>query len=85
LGNASQIDYSKIDVCNLPAYWTVQKGRDGKCYNVCEAGQMMFEIEPQYCEQITGSMETGYPGNLTQTQILVFALGAVLLFAVMTR
>jgi hypothetical protein len=30
-------------------------------------------------------METGYPGNLTQTQILVFALGAVLLFAVMTR
>ena len=81
------------DPCDLPQYWVVQKGADGKCYNVCLAGEYAHEVDAEFCEgEGTGTGQgagTGQgPGlglGLSTNQILVFALGAVLLVAVMSR
>lgn len=75
------------DPCDLPEYWVVQKGADGKCYNVCLAGDMAHEVDAQFCNGMTTTPTAGggLGLNLSDNQILLFALGGVLLFALMTR
>lgn len=76
------------DPCDLPQYWVVRPGADGKCYNVCLAGDYAHEVDAEFCQGMTTQQGGGGAGlglGLSTNQILVFALGAVLLVAVMSR
>ena len=76
-----------MDPCDNPLYWVVQKGADGKCYNVCLVGEMAHEVDASFCAgaATTTSTSAGFDLNLSDTQIIVFALGAVLLVTFMSN
>lgn len=41
----SVTSYAYADDCNDPNNWRVFKASDGKCYQICDAGGIAFEVD----------------------------------------